>query len=106
MIEYISTYILMPNFEWDEVKNRSNIEKHLISFDEAITIFDGDVLTEVDHRGDYGEDRFLSVGKMDSDIGRVVIVVAHTERVEKTRIISARRANRKERKRYNEFVQA
>ena len=104
LMEYISTYILTMEFEWDDAKNRQNVHKHLISFEEAKTIFDGDVLTVVDNRVDYGEVRFLSLGSLDLEVGSIVIVAAHTDRGHKTRIISARRANRRERKQYDEFI--
>ncbi len=91
-------------FEWDDHKNRSNTEKHLISFEEAQTIFDGDVLTVEDARFSYGEQRFLSLGELTLLGGAVVILVVHTERGAKTRIISARKASRKERKRYDDYI--
>ena len=69
-----------------------------------MTIFDRDVLIVLDDRADYGEDRFLGLGKLDLGAGGVVIVVAHTRRSGRIRIISARRANRKERKSYDAFI--
>ncbi|MBM3241738.1 BrnT family toxin [Candidatus Poribacteria bacterium] len=76
-------------FEWDENKNRENIKKHGISFEEATTIFERPVWTRINDRYNYGEIREVSIG----DIGNfVIVVVAHTERNNKTRIISARKA--------------
>ncbi|MCC7259508.1 MAG: BrnT family toxin [Alphaproteobacteria bacterium] len=90
-------------FEWDEQKDAANQRKHLIGFSEAATIFDRAVLTAEDTRGDYGETRYISVGV--ADVGEyIVVVVAHTPRGENIRIISARRANRKERGRYDAYV--
>jgi uncharacterized DUF497 family protein len=86
-------------FEWDEEKNAVNIRKHGIRFEDAIRIFDGFVATEVDDRHDYGEVRMISLGAVD-DI--VVLAIVHTDREGITRIISARQANRAERKRYEE----
>jgi len=84
-------------FEWDESKNQANLEKHRISFEAAKEIFNGPVLTRRDNRQDYGEGRFTSLGAID---GEIVIFVAHTDRENRTRIISARKASRKEREVY------
>lgn len=85
-------------FEWDEDKAASNEEKHEVSFDEASTAF-GDPLSltisDPDHSDD--EPRFLLVGQ--SYLGRLV-VVSHTERRDRIRIISARLATRAERYSY------
>ncbi len=88
-------------YEWDETKNASNIRKHGIDFLEAKRIFDGFVLTLVDHRYEYGELREISIGL----VGRVVsLTVVHTDRVGRTRIISARKASRREKMRYEEAI--
>jgi uncharacterized DUF497 family protein len=87
------------DFEWDEAKNRANIRKHGIAFEMAQLIFKSTFFTTLDLRNTYGEDRFISIGKID-DI--VVLVVVHTDRNERTRIISARPASRKERQAYYE----
>jgi uncharacterized DUF497 family protein len=87
-------------FEWDPVKASRNQAKHGVEFSEAATVF-GDVLSRTfadpDHSDD--EDRFITIGL--SDRGRVLIV-SHTDRGERTRIISAREATRRERKAYEE----
>ncbi|MEL6584185.1 MAG: BrnT family toxin [Pseudomonadota bacterium] len=64
-------------FEWDEAKNRWNVEKHGISFETASRMFFGPVLTALDARFEYGEERFISVGKVD---GVLIIVAVHTDR--------------------------
>jgi len=88
-------------FEWDENKNQENIKKHGISFEEATAIFDRPFWTRIDNRPDYGEVREVSLG----DIGNfVIVVVAHTERNNRTRIISTRKATPKERRRYYEYL--
>ena len=89
----------MMDFEWDEVKNLSNIQKHGVSFEIARGIFESTILTSIDDRRDYGEVRHISVGRVDD---RTVLVVAHTEREGTIRLISARRASRKERRRYED----
>lgn len=89
-------------FEWDDAKNRANQQKHGLSFEEAALVFNNPVLTRIDSRADYGEIRQVSTGTLG---GQVVVVVIHTNRVDVTRIISARLANRKERRAYNEYRQ-
>ena len=81
-------------FDWDSAKNEYNQRKHGVSFDEAKHVFDGPILTRADDREDYGENRDISLGELPS---HTVLVVVHTERGDKTRLISARKANRKER---------
>lgn len=89
----------MKDFEWDDHKNKRNIENHGIRFEDAIKIFDRPVLTNIDSRTDYGETREISLGLLH---GIVVVMVVHTERNGRTRIISARKATKKERRRYEE----
>jgi uncharacterized DUF497 family protein len=79
---------------WDTDKNAENRAKHGISFEEAQRIFDGPILTKIDDREAYGEGREISLGMLSPD---AVLVVVHTERGENTRLISARKANRRER---------
>ncbi len=88
------------DFEWDEEKNKANIAKHGIAFEEAALIFRGIALTEIDVRQDYGEVREISIGSLPE---QVVIVVVHTDRSGVTRIISARSANRTERRKYDDY---
>jgi uncharacterized protein len=80
-------------YEWDADKNKSNLEKHGISFEEACQIFTRDVLTSTDTRMNYNETRKTSIGSLD---GVIIIVVVHTDRRGITRIISARPAKKKE----------
>ena len=88
-------------FEWDEAKNRANIAKHGVDFDVAKRIFDGEVLTRIDARKAYGEVRQVSIGKVD---GMMVLAVVHTDRNGGIRIISARFADRDERKSYEKEI--
>ena len=87
-------------FEWDENKNRLNFEKHGIDFNLAKTAFDGEIVTKVDGRFDYGEIRQVALGEVE---GRVLFVV-YTERGDVIRIISARKANKKERNVYYDQI--
>ncbi|WP_321474907.1 BrnT family toxin [uncultured Paludibaculum sp.] len=96
----------MTRYEWDEAKNQTNREKHGISFDTAILIFDDPrVVSEVERVVD-GEERWQSIGRIGSVL---VVLVAHTWKLENdadevVRIISARKATPNERKRYEESL--
>jgi len=89
-------------YEWDEAKSRINLEKHGLAFEDAEDVFEGDVITVVDRRKDYGEPRFATLGTLH---GRVVFV-AHTMRSGRVRIISMRKANEREQKIYQERLAA
>ena len=91
----------MTRFEWDEEKNAANRRKHGISFQEASTIFEGPVLSLADE-GDDGEVRERSYGLLG---GVVVVCIIHTDRNGVTRIISARKATRNERKLFDAYLQ-
>ena len=85
-------------FEWDRDKERKNLKKHGVTFDEAVTVFYDPLsatLNDPDHSA--GERRFVTVGY--SARGRL-LVVSHTERGNAVRIISARRATTHERRRH------
>jgi uncharacterized DUF497 family protein len=87
--------------EWDEEKARQNARKHRVSFEEAATVFSDPLsLTIDDPLHSSKELRFVTVGQ--SSRGRL-LVVAHTERGDTIRIISARRATRSERNSYEEY---
>lgn len=82
-------------FEWDPKKAEKNLKKHGVSFQEAATVF-GDPLAVTFHDPDhsYEEERQLTFGQ---SLQSRLIVVSHTRRGEKTRIISARPMDRNER---------
>jgi len=81
-------------FEWNKKKNKKNIEKHNLNFEEAKEIFDRPTLDNIDKRFNYGEVREINIGSLNDGS---FITVVHTTRGKKTRIISARRSNKKER---------
>ena len=87
-------------FEWDPMKAGENLRRHGISFEEASTAFQ-DPLSRTIHDPDHSdeEDRFLLLGQ--TDRGRLV-VVSHTERGSRIRLINARIAERRERKTYED----
>ena len=87
-------------FEWDEQKATSNLHKHGVSFEDAVTVFGdplSDTVSDPDHSFD--ERRFIIVGATES--GRI-LVVAHTDDGETVRIVSAREATRGEIEFYEE----
>ena len=79
-------------FDWSDAKARSNLRKHGVSFEAARLVFDDPAsVDDVDARENYGEDRFVT-GQTN---GRL-LTVAYTERDGRIRIISARKATRRE----------
>jgi uncharacterized protein len=90
-------------FEWDPTKAANNLRKHGVSFETAARVFtDPYALVELD-RIENGEERWQTIGVVE---GVLMLMVAHTVReqddIEVIRIISARRGNRRERRRYEE----
>lgn len=89
------------NFEWDEEKRRSNIIGHGLDFADSREIFEGPMLTGLDEREDYGEDRWIGVGLLKG----IVVVIVFTERGEDTiRVISLRKALKHERIKYEQVI--
>ena len=96
-MQYFPEQEFPPGFEWDPVKNEINIEKHSISFFEAVKVFDDpSIRIEVSPNPDYGEMRFLCVGLM----GDQLVTVIAMNRGDCIRIISARNASNDEARRY------
>ena len=83
-------------FEWDENKRLSNLQKHGVDFVDIPNLFNGDTITFEDTRFDYGEQRLITFGLL---LGRVLVVV-HTEHRDRIRIISARKATKHEERLY------
>lgn len=83
-------------FEWDEKKRKMNFEKHNFNFQDVEEIFRSFVIRRRDHRRDYGEIRYIAFGTLK---GRVISIV-YTERENRLRIISLRKAHEKEKKIY------
>lgn len=89
-------------FEWDPRKATINLKKHGVSFPEASTIFGDELAITVpdrDHSDE--EDRYITVGW---SARRRLLIVSHTDREDKIRIISARELTRTERKEYEEAI--
>lgn len=88
-------------FDWDEDKNEINIRLHGIDFADVPGVFSAPMLTDLDDRIDYGEDRWVSIGMLSS----LTVVVVWTERDHDiVRLISARKDNKYERQRYASYL--
>jgi uncharacterized DUF497 family protein len=93
-------------FEWDEAKNLANQSKHGISFEEASRVFLDPLYVSVKEREEDGEQRWQTFGIVN---GVMLLMVAHTvrevrgqENIDVVRIITARRAESQERRRYED----
>lgn len=94
-------------FSWDPEKSEANLEDRGFDFAFATLIFDGPTLEREDTRRDYGEQRILAIGLAKG----LELTVCYTDRVHSAqelerRIISARRSHRRERKAYQQAIQA
>ena len=93
----------MIDFEWDFKKAITNLQKHRVNFGEAATVFSDELsITIYDPDHSDQEDRFITIGTSDT---RRFLMVSHTDRGDRTRIISARELTRKERKEYEKEIQ-
>ena len=94
---------MYARFDWDPIKAASNRRKHGVSFQTAVLVFADPKALVVQDRIENGEERWQAIGVVE---GLFMLVVAHTVReqddLEVIRIISARRANREEKRRYEE----
>lgn len=89
-------------FQWDPAKSAANEAKHGLSFADAVAIFSEQVLVVEDTRYDYGEPRWNALGQSDG----IFLHVTYTERDGDIRLISARKASRDEREKYEQFQKA
>ncbi len=96
----------MTRFEWDPKKNERNLAKHRISFELASHVFEDPNQLVVQDRFENGEERWQTLGMVN---GSLILIVAHTimddDGDEVIRIISARKAERHERERYEQAIQ-
>jgi uncharacterized protein len=89
-------------FEWDKKKNNLNIQKHGLDFVDAFEMFQNPMVVTLDERKDYKEERYVGLGL----IKERVIVVAFTERSPNIiRIISLRKANKREQTKFKERLE-
>ena len=92
----------MVDFEWDPTKARTNLRKHRVSFHEAATVLRdplGITIYNPDHSEE--EDRYIIIGTSD---GQRLLMVSHTDRGDRVRIISARELTRAEREAYESEI--
>ena len=91
---------MIPQFEWDPEKAKANLQKHQVDFEEAGTIFDDPQFIsflDEEHSGD--EERYITIGLSNKNR---LLMVAHADRNEHIRIISARKVTKHEEKFYQE----
>ena len=86
-------------FEWDPKKAKLNARKHGVMFADAVSVFDDDRALTASESSVEDEERLVTLG---ADLFGRILVVVYTWRRDRTRIISARKATRNERKQYEE----
>ena len=89
-------------FEWNEKKAQLNFEKHKVSFEESVTVFYDPLLATMpdpDHSED--EQRYITIGQ---SVKGSILIISYTERQNRTRIISCRKATSGEKKTYEEGI--
>jgi uncharacterized DUF497 family protein len=84
-------------FEWDEAKARSNLDKHGVSFFTAAATFRNERLERIDDREDYGDVRWIALGRAETEVYRVVYAWRDKNII---RIISAQKASKHEKEIY------
>jgi len=85
------------DFEWDEDKGKENLEKHGIDFADAVTAFEDIMALTMPDPASEEEERFVTLG---TDALERLLVIAYTWREDRIRLISARKAKRRERRQY------
>jgi uncharacterized protein len=90
------------DFEWDERKRLTNLDKHGLDFVEAEEMFEGPMLVALDTRTDYREDRWLGLGMSQGRI--LVLAFAERDDGQTIRIISLRKALKHEQKEYEKII--
>jgi uncharacterized DUF497 family protein len=88
-------------FEWDENKNTTNIHKHKIDFEDVPAVFHGPMFIELDERDDYKEDRWVSIGILRNIVAVVVFTEPNPDTI---RIISVRKANKYEQRKFRQAL--
>ena len=88
-------------FEWDSKKNIINIEKHGIDFNDAKELFEYEMLTIEDTREAYGESRWIAIGRLKAFVSVIIYVEQEPDLI---RIISARKATKREVRQYEESL--
>jgi uncharacterized protein len=89
-------------FEWDGAKNRSNLRKHGFDLAEAEEMFRGLLVVDADTREDYAEKRWVGIGSIRGRAAHVVFTETDSQTI---RIISLRKASRRESEQYEKAIQ-
>jgi len=84
------------HYEWDENKRLANLARHGVDFNDAVDFQWDTAIETLDDRFDYGEERWVALGF----ISNILHIMVYTFRAQTIRIISLRKANRRERKYY------
>jgi uncharacterized DUF497 family protein len=84
------------NFEWNNEKNLLNFQKHGFSFSDAAEIFNKPMVINLDDRKEYGENRYIGLGLLKG----ILAVIVYTQRKDTIRIISLRKANKREKAKF------
>ena len=87
-------------FQWDENKRQEVLKARDVDLLYAARIFKGRVLTDIDDRRDYGEERLISLGM----VGDECFFVIHTQRIKTIRLITAWKGGRDDKKRYQDSI--
>ncbi len=88
-------------YEWDDTKNKKNILKHRIDFVDVPSMFQHPMVAFLDHRKEYGEERWIGIGILKTVLAVVVFTEPHGDTI---RIISARKATLHEEKIYRDEI--
>jgi uncharacterized protein len=89
----------MQEFEWDPENAESNLTKHRVDFADAVGVFFDELAITLADEGEEAEERWVTIG---ADVLNRILVVVYTWRTDVIRLISARKATRRERKQYEE----
>jgi uncharacterized protein len=89
-------------FEWDERKNTLNIQKHGIDFADVYALFEQPILALEDGRKDYKESRYIGMGYIQQ---RIMVLVFTRPKKDRVRIISLRKANKREQEKFKSAIQ-
>ena len=87
-------------FIWDEAKRKANLSKHGYDFADAHKVFQSPLVLAEDLRHDYGEQRMLALGLLET----IVVLIVHVESDDSIRVISMRKANKHETNNYFEKI--
>lgn len=87
-------------FTWHEPKRKANLQKHKIDFADAQQVFEGPTLTEEDKRDYLGQQRFSTTGLL----GAAAVVICHTESEDEIHIISMRKAENHETRKFFSYL--